>query len=84
MKDKDLALALNFGNAPQNVKKEAELHSVNYQRLEKAEAQIELWSKELQDAKKAFGESSKSFRKAINEWTSPAKPEKEELAKGGK
>lgn len=83
MRDKELELALNFGNAPQNVKNEAQLHLENNQRLEKAEAQIELWQAELIEARKAFNESSKSFRKAVNEWTKPVKPEKQELKKGG-
>lgn len=83
MRDKELALALNFGNAPQNVKKEAELHAVNNERLEKAEAQVELWQKELNEARKAFSESAKAFRKAVNEWTGNDKKEKEELKKGG-
>lgn len=66
--EKELALAFEFKNAPDELKEAAQLHKDNWLRVEKAKAQIEKWKSELFRAEIEFGKSGKAFRKGINEW----------------
>lgn len=66
--DKELALAFNFAEAPDSVKKAAEAHQVNWVRLEKARSQVAKWNSELHQADIAYGATGKEFRKEIANW----------------
>lgn len=66
--DKEIALAFNFEDAPENVKNSGAAHRENFLRLEKAKNQLELWTKELQDARTDHAKTLKTFQEAINRW----------------
>lgn len=66
--DKELALAFNFVDAPDSVKRSAEAHQASWLRFQKATAQVDKWQKELHQAEIAYGASGKEFRKEIAQW----------------
>lgn len=66
--DKKLALAFEFKNAPEELKKAAEVHRENWITLEKAEAQVQKWTAARELAIRAYSESDKAFQRAIEAW----------------
>lgn len=76
--DKELALAFEFENAPESLKKAAETHRNNWLRLEKAKSQVAKWNAESIEANKAFAESHKIFKSELNAWD-PADTRKPDL-----
>lgn len=81
-KDKKLALAFEFKNAPAEVKAAAEAHQANWKRLEKASDQMQKWKVERAAAQAAYDESSIAFERAIDAWdpVEKSKTKPEELA----
>lgn len=75
--DRNLAL-LFFNEAPAQVKEAAEAHKKNYSRLVKAQGQLDLWTLEQAEAKKAFDESQRYLNKSIDAWAPEVPKEKEE------
>jgi hypothetical protein len=66
--DKELALFEKYKDAPKEVQDLGKLHNENYLALEKAKAQVELWTQELLKAEKEYFSSGKAFRAALNNW----------------
>lgn len=76
--DKEIALAFNFKDAPEDVVAAGEAHRENFVRLEKAKNQVALWTAELESARSDSGKTLKVFQERINSWLKTSK--REELA----
>jgi hypothetical protein len=66
--DRELALALSFDKAPEELKELAHKHQQNFLDLETCQHQAALWLKQKEQAEKSYDLSGKEFRKAINVW----------------
>lgn len=66
--DKEIALAFNFDDAPDEVKNAGLAHRENFIRLEKAKNQLALWTAELEAARADSGRTLKVFQEQINKW----------------
>lgn len=78
-KDKRLALAFDFGDAPQEVKDAAAAHRESFMRLEKAEAQVGLWNADLEKARQEYSKTNRQFEKTLDQWLGETKKVREEL-----
>lgn len=76
--ERNLAL-LFMDSAPKEVKQAADDHKKNYNRVAKAQAQIEQSTAELADAKKDFDETQRILNRAIDAWDPNAKPAEKEI-----
>lgn len=68
MTEKEIALAMSFDDAPAEVKEPATALKDAYLRVEKAEAQFQLWNEERDSAKKELQKQLKVFNRAIEKW----------------
>ena len=66
--DKELQLAINFKNAPEELKAAANAHYANIKALEKAKKKKADSEKDLSALEKAHGETAKVLRLALNAW----------------
>lgn len=66
--DKELQLAINFKDAPADLKAAANAHYASIKALEKAKKKKAESEKDLTAAEKAHGETAKAFRLALNTW----------------
>jgi hypothetical protein len=66
--DKELALAFDFENAPEEVKVAAQAHRESWLRFKVACSQCTKWASERTTAEISYDETAKAFRKALNEW----------------
>lgn len=71
-KDKNLALAFDFKDAPAEVQDAGKAHRENWLRLEKASDQLNKWKLERAEAQAAYDDSANKFQSAIDQWD-PAK-----------
>lgn len=83
--DKELALALQFGEAPKELQDVALKYQEQFLRLEKANNQVSLWLEEASEARKAQDQAQKEFRKGVNQWLEKNRSKKkEEITKPAK
>ena len=66
--EKELALALDFKNAPKELQQAATAHYANIKALAKAKAKVVSVGAELSEAEKVFHESAKALRIALKNW----------------
>jgi hypothetical protein len=78
--DKEIALAFNFEEAPEDVKATGALHRDNFLRLEKAKSQLAMWTAELESARSDHAKTLKVFQEAINKWIRSERREEKVLA----
>jgi hypothetical protein len=79
--DKDLALAFEFENAPDEVKAAAIKHRENYFRFEKSNLQSDIWNKEKEIARKLYLDSQRAFNTAVKNWLASKEVQPEEKEK---
>lgn len=66
--DKELALALDFKNAPKEIQDASNAHYANVKALKKAKAKVAEDTIALNTAQNAYDETQKVLRKLLNGW----------------
>lgn len=66
--DKDLALAMDFKKAPDEVQKAATAHYENVKAVQKAEAALGNKKDDLDKANEAFAITEREFKAAMKRW----------------
>lgn len=66
--DKLLALAIDYDNAPQDVKDAVQAYYDSYLLNEKAKKQIELWTVEQRDSEKDLNKADRQLKRALRGW----------------
>lgn len=68
MDEKELALAVNFSKAPEEVQDAANAHYANIKAINKLKAQLAKNAADLSAAEDAAGKTQRTLRDAMNNW----------------